>query len=211
LDIQDELQTLYTSGTVFHAFIGEKLPDWRAAASIIRKIAENYRLPYYTLSPTYSVCKEHGYIAGEKYTCPTCGKETEVYSRITGYYRPVKNWNDGKSQEYRERKTYDIANSVLTHSGPRVEEVCCACEKQVALSDGLYLFASSTCPNCKIAETLLGKAGIAYTKMLAQENVALTESLGIKQAPTLVEVKGGQVEKFVMVPAIKKYIQSAQA
>jgi ribonucleoside-triphosphate reductase len=211
LDIQDELQTLYTSGTVFHAFIGEKLPDWRAAAAIIRKITENYRLPYYTLSPTYSVCKEHGYIAGEKYTCPTCGKETEVYSRITGYYRPVKNWNDGKAQEYRERKTYDIANSVLTHNGPRAEEECCACEKQVALSDGLYLFASATCPNCKIAETLLGKAGIAYTKMLAQENVALTESLGIKQAPTLVEVKGGQVEKFVMVPAIKKYIQSAQA
>ena len=211
LDIQDELQTLYTSGTVFHAFIGEKLPDWRAAASIVRKIAENYRLPYYTLSPTYSVCKEHGYIAGEKCTCPTCGKETEVYSRITGYYRPVKNWNDGKAQEYRERKTYDIAGSVLTHVGPRTEESCCACEQKVALSDGLYLFASATCPNCKIAETLLGKAAIAYTKMMAQENVALTESLGIKQAPTLVEVKGGQVEKFVMVPAIKQYIQSAQA
>ena len=211
LDIQDELQTLYTSGTVFHAFLGEKLPDWRAAAAIIRKIAENYRLPYYTLSPTYSVCKEHGYIAGEKYTCPTCGKETEVYSRITGYYRPVKNWNDGKAQEYRERKPYDIANSVLTHSGPRASDEACACERQVTLGDGLYLFASATCPNCKIAESLLGKAGVAYTKMMAQENVALTESLGIKQAPTLVEVKGGQVEKFVMVPAIKKYIQSVQA
>ena len=211
LDIQDELQTLYTSGTVFHAFLGEKLPDWRAAASIVRKIAENYRLPYYTLSPTYSVCKEHGYIAGEKFSCPTCGKETEVYSRITGYYRPVKNWNDGKAQEYRERKTYDIANSVLTHSGPRNEEAPCACEAQVALGDGVYLFASATCPNCKIAESLLSKAGIAYTKMLAQENVALTESLGIKQAPTLVAVKDGQVEKYVMVPGVKQYIQSAQA
>ena len=211
LDIQDELQTLYTSGTVFHAFLGEKLPDWRAAASIVRKIAENYRLPYYTLSPTYSVCKEHGYIAGEKFSCPTCGKETEVYSRITGYYRPVKNWNDGKAQEYRERKTYDIANSVLTHSGPRNEEASCACEAQVALGDGVYLFASATCPNCKIAESLLSKAGIAYTKMLAQENVALTESLGIKQAPTLVAVKDGQVEKYVMVPGVKQYIQSAQA
>ncbi|MBQ8351954.1 MAG: ribonucleoside triphosphate reductase [Clostridia bacterium] len=211
LDIQDELQTLYTSGTVFHAFLGEKLPDWRAAASIIRKIAENYRLPYYTLSPTYSVCKEHGYIAGEKYTCPTCGKETEVYSRITGYYRPVKNWNDGKAQEYRERKTYDIANSVLTHVGPRTEDACCDCEQKIALGDGLYLFASATCPNCKIAESLLSKAGVAYTKMMAQENVALTESLGIKQAPTLVEVKNGEIEKFVMVPGVKKYIQSAQA
>ena len=212
LDIQDELQTLYTSGTVFHAFLGEKLPDWRAAASIVRKIAENYRLPYYTLSPTYSVCKEHGYISGEKYTCPICGKETEVYSRITGYYRPVKNWNDGKAQEYRERKTYDIANSVLTHTGPRdTEDAGCACDGRPVMADGVYLFASATCPNCKIAESLLGKAGVAYTKLLAHENVELTESLGIKQAPTLVAVKDGNIEKFVMVPGVKQYIQSVQA
>ena len=92
LDIQDELQTLYTSGTVFHAFLGEKLPDWKAAAALVRTIAENYKLPYYTLSPTYSVCRDHGYIAGEHFTCPTCGKPAEVYSRITGYYRPVQNW-----------------------------------------------------------------------------------------------------------------------
>ena len=84
LDVQDELQTLYTSGTVFHAFLGEKLPDWKAAANLVRKIAENYRLPYYTMSPTYSVCKNPGYIAGEEYTCPDCGERTEVYSRITG-------------------------------------------------------------------------------------------------------------------------------
>ncbi len=100
LDIQDELQTLYTSGTVFHAFLGEKMPDWKAAANLVRKIAENYRLPYYTISPTYSICAEHGYIAGEHFTCPVCGAKAEVYSRITGYYRPVQNWNDGKTQEY---------------------------------------------------------------------------------------------------------------
>jgi len=211
LDVQDELQTLYTSGTVFHAFLGEKLPDWRAAASIIRKIAENYRLPYYTLSPTYSVCKEHGYIAGEKYICPECGKETEVYSRITGYYRPVKNWNDGKAQEYRERKTYDIATSVLTHQGPveSVETACaCAEEKSALLPDGVYVFASPTCPNCKIAESLLTKAGVAYSKIMAQENAALTESLGIKQAPTLVSVKNGEIEKFPAVTGVKAFIQS---
>ncbi|MER2143556.1 MAG: anaerobic ribonucleoside-triphosphate reductase, partial [Eubacteriales bacterium] len=119
LDIQDELQTLYTSGTVFHAFLGEKLPDWRAAATLVRKIAENYKLPYYTLSPTYSVCRDHGYLSGEQYACPICGQKTEVYSRITGYYRPVQNWNDGKAQEFRDRKLYDIGHSVLTHSGPR--------------------------------------------------------------------------------------------
>ena len=209
LDIQDELQTLYTSGTVFHAFLGEKLPDWKAAAAIVRKIAENYRLPYYSLSPTYSVCKEHGYIAGEHFTCPKCGAEAEVYSRITGYYRPVKNWNDGKSQEYKERKTYDIASSVLTHKGPKVQEeaACDSCEKSV-MDDGIYLFASATCPNCKIAESLLTKANIAYTKVLAEQNKELTESLGIKQAPTLVKVTGGEIEKFPTVPNIKKFIQA---
>ena len=210
LDVQDELQTLYTSGTVFHAFLGEKLPDWKAAASIVRKIAENYRLPYYTLSPTYSVCKEHGYLAGEQFSCPHCGKETEVYSRITGYYRPVKNWNDGKAQEYKERKTYDIANSVLTHEGPvmgnKSEDACCA----GTLSDGVYLFASATCPNCKIAEALLSKAGIAYTKILAEENVSLAESFGIRQAPTLVSINGGEAEKFVSVPNIKKFITAVK-
>ena len=209
LDIQDELQTLYTSGTVFHAFLGEKLPDWRSAANIVRKIAENYRLPYYTMSPTYSVCKEHGYIAGEKYSCPICGKETEVYSRITGYYRPVKNWNDGKAQEYKERKVYNIERSVLTHDGPKAPEADAAEAKATPmLADGIYLFASATCPNCKVAEALLSKAEVAYTKILAEENAALTEALKIKQAPTLVYVSGGEAEKFVGVANVKKFIQA---
>ncbi len=209
LDVQDELQTLYTSGTVFHAFIGEKLPGWEAAANMVRKIAENYRLPYYSISPTYSVCREHGYLAGEQFTCPICGKEAEVYSRITGYYRPVKNWNDGKSQEYKERKVYNFATSKLTHGAPDAECVCCAEEKAI-LADGVYLFATATCPNCKIAESLLSKAGIGYTKMLAEENAELTKALEIKQAPTLVVVSGGAVEKFVSVPNVKKFIQSVQ-
>lgn len=113
LDIQDELQTLYTSGTVFHAFLGEKLPSWKAAANLVKKIAENYKLPYYTMSPTYSICKEHGYLSGEQYICPECGAATEVYSRITGYYRPVQNWNDGKAEEFKERRTYNVDGSAL--------------------------------------------------------------------------------------------------
>jgi ribonucleoside-triphosphate reductase len=133
LDIQDELQTLYTSGTVFHAFLGEKLPDWKSAANLVRKIAENYRLPYYSMSPTYSVCREHGYLAGEQFVCPHCGAETEVYSRITGYYRPVKNWNNGKSQEYKDRVVYDFEKSWKLHKddAPKVAVVAdteCACE-----------------------------------------------------------------------------------
>ena len=207
LDVQDELQTLYTSGTVFHAFLGEKLPDWKAAANLVRKIAENYRLPYYTLSPTYSVCKNHGYIAGEEYTCPDCGEKTEVYSRITGYYRPVQNWNDGKSQEFKDRKVYDIANSKLTHDG--VKEEVCDCDKtEAVLADGNYLFTTATCPNCKIAVSLLEKAGVAFNKLLANENVEAVNALGIKQAPTLVVVENGNVAKFAGVSDIKKYLNA---
>jgi len=122
LDVQDELQTLYTSGTVFHAFLGEKLPDWRAAMNLVRTIAENYKLPYYTLSPTYSVCKNHGYITGEVYECPICGEKTEVYSRITGYYRPIQNWNDGKLQEFKQRKEYVVLGDLKPHARAAVSE-----------------------------------------------------------------------------------------
>ncbi len=207
LDIQDELQTLYTSGTVFHAFLGEKLPDWQAAAQLVRKIAENYSLPYYTLSPTYSVCKNHGYISGEVYTCPDCNEPTEVYSRITGYYRPVQNWNDGKSQEYKDRKVYDIANSHLKRDGVAVEKVQeekCEC----AADDAVYLFTTATCPNCKIACAALDKAGVKYEKLLANENAELVEKFSIKQAPTLVVISGGEATKFVGVSGIKKYLKA---
>ncbi|OQC10639.1 MAG: Anaerobic ribonucleoside-triphosphate reductase [Tenericutes bacterium ADurb.Bin087] len=106
LDIQDEMQTLYTSGTVFHTFLGQKLPSWQSAARLVRKIAENYRLPYFTMSPTYSICPTHGYLTGEVEVCPECKRTTEVYSRITGYYRPLKNWNDGKKAEFETRLEY---------------------------------------------------------------------------------------------------------
>ncbi len=210
LDVQDELQTLYTSGTVFHAFLGEKLPDWKAAANLVKKIAENYRLPYYTLSPTYSVCKDHGYLAGEQFTCPICGGTTEVYSRITGYYRPVQNWNDGKAQEYKERKVYDIENSTLKAK----DHACDACADSAeapaaaAMADGYYIFTTATCPNCKIACALLDKAGILYTKILAPENKELTNSLEIKQAPTLVVVENGNVAKYAGVSDIKKFLKA---
>ncbi len=204
LDVQDELQTLYTSGTVFHAFLGEKLPDWQAAASLVRKIAENYKLPYYTMSPTYSVCKNHGYIAGETFTCPDCGEKTEVYSRITGYYRPVQNWNDGKTQEYKDRKVYDVENSVLTHDG--VLEETCACEETTASADASYLFTTATCPNCKIACSFLDKAGFKYEKLLANEHADLATEFGVKQAPTLVVVKDGAVSKYAGVSDIKKFL-----
>ena len=204
--MQDELHTLYTSGTVFHAFLGEKLPSWQSCATLVRKIAENYRLPYYSISPTYSVCKNHGYIAGEAFSCPHCGEEAEVYSRITGYYRPVKNWNDGKAQEYKDRKVYDVANSQLKRSGVKTAENIedCTCESDIG--DAVYLFTTATCPNCKIACSILDKQGFAYEKILANDNPDMAEAFGIRQAPTLVVVKNGEISKFAGVSEIKKML-----
>ncbi len=208
LDIQDELQTLYTSGTVFHAFLGEKLPDWKSAATLVRTIAENYKLPYYTLSPTYSVCKNHGYIAGEHYTCPACGEKTEVYSRITGYYRPVQNWNDGKSQEYKSRKVY--AQEKLTGKAP-LNLACAAEEMPVEAAenadDKVILFATPTCPNCAAAAMFLNKAGISFEKLMANDNPELVELYGIRQAPTLISISGGKVEKVVNLSNIKAFTE----
>ena len=204
LDIQDDLQTLYTSGTVFHAFVGEKLPDWKAAAALVRKIAENYRLPYYTISPTYSVCQEHGYISGEHFTCPKCGKKAEVYSRITGYYRPVQNWNDGKTQEYKNRTLYDITHSqlkkvhtsVMTMKGDEVEIQPVESHK--------YLFTTSTCPNCRMAKKML--EGEELEIIDAEQNPELVKQYGIRQAPTLVITDGAKVRKYVNASNIQKYV-----
>lgn len=230
LDIQDELQTLYTSGTVFHAFLGEKLPDWKAAAKLVRTIAENYKLPYYTLSPTYSICREHGYLNGEHFTCPVCGEKAEVYSRITGYYRPVQNWNDGKTQEYKERKMYDIGHSVLKRSPEASREIAQAIHQareeiqearnegkagnegktkepsMVPQGNGAFLFTTKTCPNCKIAKEFLKDE--QYQVVDAEENPELSDAYGIMQAPTLVLVKDGEIRKFVNASNIKKYVDS---
>ena len=182
LDIQDEFQPLYTSGTVFHAFLGQKLSDWKTAANLIKKIAENYKLPYYTLSPTYSICREHGYLDGEQSKCPICGNPTEIYSRITGYYRPIKNWNDGKQAEYAERKTYVVKDSTN------------------------ILFTTETCPMCKLVKRELGKyPTIDFKIVIGDNNPDLVKKYNIKKAPTLVLKTG---EKLQGRSEIKKYLES---
>ena len=208
LDMQDDLQTLYTSGTVFHAFLGEKLPDWASAANLVHKIAENYRLPYYTLSPTYSICKDHGYLAGEQFTCPKCGKPAEVYSRITGYYRPVQNWNDGKAEEYRERKLFDPLHSSLTHAGPLPEQPAAdqTAEKPTE-AEAVYLFTTKTCPNCRMAKSILDKAGVRYQTVDAEENAELVQNFGVRQAPTLIVIHGGEIARFANASNIQKYTE----
>lgn len=210
LDIQDDLQTRYTSGTVFHAFLGEKLPDWTSTASLVRKIAENYKLPYYTISPTYSVCKDHGYIAGEHFTCPECGGQTEVYSRITGYYRPVQNWNDGKAQEFKDRTVYNLGASHLKNErtvSHTVEDGKHEDAPKASNGARVMLFTTKTCPNCKIAYTLLDKANIGYEKIDAEAQEDLTMKYGIRQAPTLIVADGDGYESFVNLSNIKKFIE----
>ncbi len=206
LDIQDELQTLYTSGTVFHAFLGEKLPDWKAAATLVRKIAENYKLPYYTLSPTYSICQDHGYLTGEQFKCPVCGGKTEVYSRITGYYRPVQNWNDGKAQEFKDRKVYDVKNSKL-----HAKSAAKVCEKVNAAApklDGPVLFTRNGCPNCKTSKMMLDKAGVKYAIVNAEEDAAATAKFGVKKAPSLLVPEGDGFKTYDNASEIRKYIES---
>ena len=201
LDIQDELQTLYTSGTVFHAFLGEKLPSWESAAELVKKIADNYKLPYYTLSPTYSVCSEHGYIAGEHYTCPICGKKSEVYSRITGYYRPVQNWNDGKTQEFKERKVYSMLD-YMKH-----KDLLEAENDSTPIASNL-LFTTKTCPNCRSAKALLDRAGIDYTVVDAEENPELAIRYNIRQAPTLISQCGDSEIHAVGVSELNRFIKN---
>ncbi|MCR5531682.1 MAG: ribonucleoside triphosphate reductase [Lachnospiraceae bacterium] len=210
LDIQDRLQTLYTSGTVFHCFLGEKLPDWQAAAKLVRTIAENYQLPYYTMSPTYSICQTHGYITGEVDKCPECGAPTEIYSRITGYYRAVQNWNPGKQQEFKERLEYvidtdNLNRGIEAEAAPKQEEPEIVPEVPVVNENGeLLLFTTKTCPNCKLAKEFL--AGMDYRVIDAEENAKLTMKYGVMQAPTLVVLKGENVEKYTNASNIRRFV-----
>lgn len=223
LEMEDEMQTLYTSGTVFHGFLGERMPDWKAAANLVKKIAYNFKLPYYTLSPTYSICESHGYIAGEHFSCPHCGKATEVYSRITGYYRPVRNWNDGKSSEFENRKTYEpeelfsVNRNLLEEAGvemPRVGTQTLGranrVESPASNSDAekVILVTTKTCPNCQAAKNYLNQAGIEYDVILADEadGAEIAVQYNISAAPTLIVQSGEEAELYSNVSNIRAYI-----
>lgn len=223
LDHQDDLQTKYTSGTVFHAFLGEKLPNWKSAMMLTRKIAENYKLPYFTFSPTYSICPDHGYIKGEEWTCPECGKKTEVYSRVTGYYRAVQNFNDGKEHEYHDRKEYKFDNSIFNATEenndvlkadytelPKLDENSHDLESAVRtlLADTRkpMLFTTATCPNCKMAKKFISEAEFDCDILLAEDNAELVKLYEITSAPTLVVFEQGQPKKIQNVSNIRKFL-----
>ncbi len=211
LDIQDQLQVLYTSGTVFHAFLGEKLPDWKAAANLVKKISDNYKLPYYTLSPTYSICPDHGYITGEVYTCPKCGKKTEVWSRITGYYRPVQNWNDGKVQEFKARKEYKVDTSVLKARDVVVDNETKEEVTEVKVptgSDKVTIYVQDHCPKCKGAEQRLDMAGIDYRLVNCSEDMSEAQQLNLTETPTIIDPDG---TRFVGANAAVEWMKYKQA
>ena len=190
LDIQDMFQPLYTSGTVFHAFLGQRLNDWKTTATLVRKIAENYKLPYYTISPTYSVCRSHGYLVGEVHKCPHCGESTEVYSRITGYYRPIKNWNDGKTAEYLQRKEYEINTKCL--------DGCDTAEPAI-------LFTTQSCPMCKLIKRELAKhPEIEFNIVVCEDSPELVKEYDIRKAPTLAYDKE---TKIVGASEIKAHLE----
>ena len=203
LDVQDRLQPKYTSGTVFHTFLGQRISDWRGAMNLIRAICSNYRLPYISLSPTYSVCQEHGYLEGEQKVCPHCGKPTEVYSRITGYYRAVQNWNPGKAQEFEDRREYapesnpsEVGNKDSECESCDISDNGMTCEKQhdpeeVVVQAGEkfskpMLFTTPTCPNCPTAKAHLARKGIEYEAIDATKAIELVERYAIQSVPTLV-------------------------
>ena len=206
LDLQDELHTLYTSGTVFHAFLGERVENWETTAKLVKAISDNYRLPYYSISPTYSVCRTHGYIAGEHTVCPTCGEVTEVYSRITGYYRPVQNWNDGKLAEYQNRKEYVIDKEKIA-STKRVVDI--AKEENILQAQGteILLFSKSGCPKCQLAKKVLDKAGIPYTMIDAEQDKAKSVEFNVKALPVMFVPIDGKYERYADVTEINRFIK----
>ena len=165
----------------------------------------------YKRQPTYSVCSDHGYLVGEQHTCPYCGKEAEVYSRITGYYRPVKNWNDGKAQEFQDRKVYDIGRSHLRRAGIAGSQVTVEGMGVPTPVGDVMLFATRTCPNCAQAEKLLKEAGISYRKMLAEESPDLAVRYGVRQAPTLILDDGTNPVKVTGLGAIRGFAQENRA
>ena len=184
LDLQDELQTKYTGGTVFHGFIGETIDDPETCKSLVRKIATNYQLPYFSITPTFSVCEEHGRMSGEHFTCPKCQKDCEVYSRIVGYYRPISNWNKGKKSEYKERTEFTLDKV----SGP---------EKEDPIS--FTMFYSPKCGKCPPLKEYLQASNLhgVFTNVVTDEGLKEAEKLSVQSLPTVVLFKGGEILKCV--------------
>ncbi|MFH1849464.1 MAG: ribonucleoside triphosphate reductase [archaeon] len=165
MEHQNEIQPLYTGGTIFHTFLGERLPNAGSAMNLVRKIAVNTRLPYFSITPTFSVCKNHGYISGEQPKCPDCGHETEVYSRIVGYFRPVRNWNKGKKEEFRDRVEFNPGKAAaveISLKAPEPDAEVITNSEQVLAGEikSYKIFTMPACDKCHTAKEYLGGLGL---------------------------------------------------
>jgi ribonucleoside-triphosphate reductase len=258
LDLQEELQTVYTGGTVFHVFLGEAISDWRACAQLVKTIAYSYRIPYFTISPTYSICPVHGYLAGEHFFCPLCaaeerrkmeqkgekidegaqilGTRTEVYSRIVGYYRSVKNWNAGKKAEYKERRVFDPdskPNERATCNSP-VQRDCKAESEspEHGVSEAHYesveddiskahydgasivlLFTRKNCPNCPpVRRALAGNVDFEEIDADSQEGMAQASRFEIYSTPTVLvlDENGKIAARLRSVPELKEFFAAQE-
>ncbi len=194
LEIQEKLQSKFTGGTVFHGFLGEKISDWVTCAKLVQTIASNFKVPYFTISPTYSICKNHGYLSGEESICPICNEETEVCSRITGYYRPIKHWNDGKQSEYLMRKEYK------NYTNCNIEK-----ESFSDLADKI-LFTTETCPKCPEAKNILkNEENLRFIN--ASESLDEAIKYGVRSVPSLVVVdKNNQFKIYAGINEIYNFL-----
>jgi len=197
LELQEELQSLYTGGTVFHAFLGESVTDVEACKTLVKKIAGGYKLPYFSISPTFSVCRKHGMMPGEHEKCPTCGEEAEVYSRITGYYRPVKNWNKGKQSEYKKRSEYSLTESLKSEKCKALELTAEQLSDKVELTEGtsFKFFYSDNCVKCPPVKEYIKTLGLngQFVNAYSDEGIDEAQNFGVRSLPAVVFLENGVV------------------
>lgn len=186
LDLQDKLQTQYTGGTVFHAMLGQEIPDTNTVKDLVKKMCYNYKMPYITISPVYSICEKHGYLSGEHFECPECREPAEVYARIVGYYRPVKNWNSGKKAEYEERLEFEVNGNNKSYTN-------------------WLLFTTSSCPKCPAMKESVGKLPSPGEIIELDANPELADKYGVMAVPTLVyfDDMGNEVGRAIKPEEIK--------
>ncbi len=212
LEHQNDIQPLYTGGTIFHSFLGERLPNAESCKNLVRKIAENTKLPYFSITPTFSVCPSHGYLIGEHPTCPEpeCGQTTEVYSRIVGYFRPVQNWNVGKKQEFKDRITYKPTMEITDKS----PEIPLNIETETPSANKfskILVFTQKSCPRCPSMKQYLQintNGDLEEIDAGTEEGLKIAKNYGIMSTPTVVFLDNDNsvIGKVTSLTEVKKWV-----